>query len=731
MASPKRGRGPLWRVGKPMERAGRPEASPLGRLGRVSLFASPHEKFVYAWTGVVVIMGNIATRPAGPATARRRATRRGTLVQTSDARKPSQPLPSPLMTLPQDDARLGGGNGSRTARTPRPADESPNDGRTVARSILGGWPLTRRGGVRTGRLVLVACLAALTSSGTLLSPGNLAAQAPAAGDGPDADAAAVRPDPATDAPASAEGDPGQADLDEAVVKRIDAESRADLETVAALIESALAKGLADENASFAKKMLGSVQLQLGQEFASEIPRARGRRQLQLLEQALTMLRRATENDPTQVEAYLLIARLNLLPNGDQDEIRDVTTKAIGLLEDDPEQRSKLLVLRALVRETDAEKLADLDAALEADPTNGEALQARAAVRMQAGDVDGAVKDLQNVLARDPSNQAIAQAAVQQLVELNRAGDALDLLSKTIEAKPSEALYRLRAILYRMEGKEDEALADLNKALAMQPKDPVALLQRAEIAIFGGDIRGAKRDLKAASEIAPQIANATQAIYVRCLIANEEGRTADAINDMKTLVSREPDNLARRFQLANLYQVDERPRKAIETLTQILEIDPGNSLALRSRGDALLAVGDHAAAIMDYEATIASLGDDDTRELYGVLNNLAWVLATSPRDEIRDGQRSLELGEKAARLSEYSEPHILSTLAACYAETGDFENAIRWAEKAVELGRAEEHGQIEQLEAELESYRKNEPWREIQETEENKVPILDPADLIET
>ena len=718
-----------------MERAGRPEASPLGRLGSVSRFASPHEKFVYAWTGVVVIMGNIATRPAGPATARRRATRRGTLVQTSDARKPSQPLPSPLMTLPQDDARLGGGNGSRTARTPRPADESPNDGRTVARSILGGWPLHRRGGVRIGRLVLVACLAALTSPVTLLSPVTLAAQAPAAGDGPDADAAAdaaaVRPDPATDAPASAEGDPGQADLDEAVVKRIDAESRADLETVAALIESALAKGLADENASFAKKMLGSVQLQLGQEFASEIPRARGRRQLQLLEQALTMLRRATENDPTQVEAYLLIARLNLLPNGDQDEIRDVTTKAIVLLEDDPEQRSKLLVLRALVRETDAEKLEDLDAALEADPTNGEALQARAAVRMQAGDVDGAVKDLQNVLARDPSNQAIAQAAVQQLVELNRAGDALDLLSKTIEAKPSEALYRLRAILYRMEGKEDEALADLNKALAMQPKDPVALLQRAEIAIFGGDIRGAKRDLKAASEIAPQIANATQAIYVRCLIANEEGRTADAINDMKTLVSREPDNLARRFQLANLYQVDERPRKAIETLTQILEIDPGNSLALRSRGDALLAVGDHAAAIMDYEATIASLGDDDTRELYGVLNNLAWVLATSPRDEIRDGQRSLELGEKAARLSEYSEPHILSTLAACYAETGDFENAIRWAEKAVELGRAEEHGQIEQLEAELESYRKNEPWREIQETEENKVPILDPADLIET
>ena len=54
---------------------------------------------------------------------------------------------------------------------------------------------------------------------------------------------------------------GQSDLDEATVARIDAQSEKELETVAALLESALKKGLDDENASFAKKMLGSVLLQ--------------------------------------------------------------------------------------------------------------------------------------------------------------------------------------------------------------------------------------------------------------------------------------------------------------------------------------------------------------------------------------------------------------------------------------------------------------------------------------
>ena len=66
---------------------------------------------------------------------------------------------------------------------------------------------------------------------------------------------------------------------------------------------------------------------------------------------------------------------------------------------------------------------------------------------------------------------------------------------------------------------------------------------------------------------------------------------------------------------------------------------------------------------------------------GLLNNLAWVLATSPNDKVRDGKRSIELATKACELTEYKEAHILSTLASGYAEEGDFETAKKWSAKA--------------------------------------------------
>ncbi len=545
-----------------------------------------------------------------------------------------------------------------------------------------------------------------------------------------------------DTPTSSDTDgtfKGQGDLDEAVIKRIDAETDEQLEAVSALLESAIKKGLDEENQSFAKKMLGSVLLQRSQTLAAAMIRAPGRRQVQLRDEALRGLEEAVQYDPTLVEAYLLIARLNLLPGGDKQAITEATTQAIELLKDDPVEQSAAYVLRALTQDDDEKRLADLNAAIEADPTNLKAFQDRAGMRLKSGDVEGAIADLETVLLKDPTNQEFAGAAVQELVNLNRVDEAVDLITKMLATTPSEGMYRMRAILYRSQQKFDEAMSDLNKAIAMQPKDPMTLLQRAEIALDRDDVKSAKEDYRAAVQVAPQIANADMVIALRSRIALAENRIADAINDAQLLSDRNPENVFHRLRLASLYSLDKRPRKAIDILSSVLESDPKNVAVLRSRGDALLSVGDHSGAVEDYEAAVTALGnielvepDQDQRdEAAGVYNNLSWVLATSPVDSVRDGKRSVELAEKSAKLSDYKEAHILSTLAAAYAETGDFEKAVEWSSKAVELGTADDHDQLDQLKIELESYREGKPWREKQETDENEIPILSPDDLIDT
>ena len=125
----------------------------------------------------------------------------------------------------------------------------------------------------------------------------------------------------------------------------------------------------------------------------------------------------------------------------------------------------------------------------------------------------------------------------------------------------------------------------------------------------------------------------------------------------------------------------------------------------------MSIGKHQKAVEDFNRALELESDN-----HGLLNNLAWVLATSPDDKLRDGERALELATKACEMTEFKMPHILSTLASAYAETGDFETAIKWSKKAVELEKGDTR---KQLMEELEYYNQKKPWRERQEAEEKK------------
>jgi tetratricopeptide (TPR) repeat protein len=68
----------------------------------------------------------------------------------------------------------------------------------------------------------------------------------------------------------------------------------------------------------------------------------------------------------------------------------------------------------------------------------------------------------------------------------------------------------------------------------------------------------------------------------------------------------------------------------------------------------------------------------------VLNNLAWLLATANRPELRNGKEAVQLATRAVELTNYRQPLFIETLAAAYAEAGDFSSAAGMANTAQAL-----------------------------------------------
>jgi hypothetical protein len=96
----------------------------------------------------------------------------------------------------------------------------------------------------------------------------------------------------------------------------------------------------------------------------------------------------------------------------------------------------------------------------------------------------------------------------------------------------------------------------------------------------------------------------------------------------------------------------------------------------------------------------------------MLDELAWLLATYPDSQTRDGTEAVRLADRACALTERRIPALLDTLAAAYAEAGDFPRAISVADEAFNLAHSAGDDEAVKLsESILASLRENRPYRE--------------------
>ena len=147
--------------------------------------------------------------------------------------------------------------------------------------------------------------------------------------------------------------------------------------------------------------------------------------------------------------------------------------------------------------------------------------------------------------------------------------------------------------------------------------------------------------------------------------------------------------------------------AVRQCRAATEMDPANATAHNNLGYTLARQGKAAEAVLHYRRAL-----EISPEYISALNNLAWTLATCPDAAVRDGVQAAKWGAKAGDLTGNSDPRLLRTLGAVYAENGRFSEAILIAQQAAALAAARGDGDLAGvLRQDAALYRTRTPLRE--------------------
>lgn len=356
----------------------------------------------------------------------------------------------------------------------------------------------------------------------------------------------------------------------------------------------------------------------------------------------------------------------------------------------------------LVRFADCEKA--LRDAIECDPAEANTWGLLGACLFAQGRMADSLKAMDEFVKMKPD---AALALCQRALVRARAGDttaALADLDQAIKLEPElPRAHASKAAILQESGKQAEAIAYLKERIELQPSEPLFRNQLARIYIAMKDLDAAGAELARVVEIDPKSSEGRIAFAANLVL---RGKKEEGIDQLRKAIEVDPASRAAHDHLATMLAQDGKLQELRELYSVILTKWPRPDLFVKAANLATQS-GDEADAVHTLQEAVQKFPEDAT-----INNDLAWRLATCADDKIRDGKRAVELARRATGLTEGDNPMFLDTLAAAYAETGEFGEALAIAGRAKALALEFKAPQVaDEIAARIEYYKENKPYRD--------------------
>jgi tetratricopeptide (TPR) repeat protein len=285
------------------------------------------------------------------------------------------------------------------------------------------------------------------------------------------------------------------------------------------------------------------------------------------------------------------------------------------------------------------------------------------------------------IARNPQCWMAYTNLGNLLWQQGRTQESIAACRQALRIKPDsvEASTNIGDALFH-QGKLQEAVAQFREALRLDPNYAYAHNDLGLVLVQQGRPEEAIAQFREASRIKP---NDSEAHNNLAGVLRQQGRPEEAIAEYREALRINPVYGDARFNLgATLLQVG-RPEQADPQFRAALQINPLDAEAHYNLGESLLNEG-HTGEAIDHIQEALQLQPANLV----IQNTLAWILAAAPQSSLRDGARAVQLAAQASQSTGGNNPVILRTLAAAYAETGQFPIAVQTAQKALQLAQAQ-------------------------------------------